>query len=288
MEQEDKNGMLYTVDGSLNAVISHFYHIYHNGGAPVIKHLSPSLEMLLLFNFGTSIPISFNNSSSTKVIKKGCSVIGPLKQMLNYELNEGADSIVVNFRLSGFYSLFNVPLNNFDGQTVYNPDELTGKYSWHELYETLSEITDVKARLTIIADYVAHYIREMDAVVQPLIDGEHYFYNPATHPVKAIASDAKLTERTVQIRFQKYAGYSPKELLRFLRFKMVIAQLTNTQEKMPDMFEIVTAFNYHDQSHLIKDFQQFLGTTPQQFIKDLKGKEFFTVGSGPKSLDVIE
>lgn len=288
MEQEDKNGMLYMVDGSLNAVISHFYHIYHNVGVPVIKHLSPSLEMLLIFNFGTSIPISFNNASSTKVIKKGCSVIGPLKQMLNYELNEGADSIVVNFRLSGFYSLFNVPLNNFDGQTVYNPDELTGKYSWHELYETLSEITDVKARLTIIADYVAHYISEMDAAAQPLIDGEHYFYNPATHPVKAIASDAKLTERTVQIRFQKYAGYSPKELLRFLRFKMVIAQLTNTQEKMPDMFEIVTAFNYHDQSHLIKDFQQFLGTTPQQFIKDLKGKEFFTVGSGPKSLDVIE
>ncbi|WP_228378026.1 helix-turn-helix domain-containing protein [Chryseobacterium luteum] len=164
----------------------------------------------------------------------------------------------------------------------------TYRYSWHELYETLSEITDLKVRLTIIADYVAHYVREMDTAAQPLIDGEHYFYNPATHPVKAIASDAKLTERTVQIRFQKYAGYSPKELLRFLRFKMVIAQLINTQEKMPDMFEIVTAFNYHDQSHLIKDFQQFLGTTPQQFIKDLKGKEFFTVGSGPRSPDVIE
>ena len=288
MEQEDKNGMLYKVEGSLNAVISHFYHIYHNGGAPVIKHLSPSLEMLLLFNFGTSIPISFNKASSTQVIKNGCSVIGPLKQMLNYELNEGVDLIVVNFRLSGFYSLFNVPLNNFNGQTVYNPDELTGKYSWQELYETLYDITNIKARLTIISDYVAHYIHEMDNAAQPLIDGEHYFYNPAIHPVKAIASDANLTERTVQIRFQKYAGYSPKELLRFLRFKMVIARLITANEKMPDMFEIVAAFNYHDQSHLIKDFQQFLGTTPQQFIKDLKGKEFFTVGSGPRSPDIIE
>ena len=288
MEQEDKNGMLYTVEGSLNAVIKHFYHIFHYGGVPVIKHLSPSLEMLLLFNFGTPVPISFNNASSTQVIKKGCSVIGPLKQMLNYELSEGADLIVVNFRLSGFYSLFNVPLNNFDGQTVYNPDELTGKYSWHELYETLSGITDLKARLNILSDYIAHYVREMDTAAQPLIDGEHYFYNPATQPVKAIASDANLTERTVQIRFQKYAGYSPKELMRFLRFKTVIAQLINDQEKFPDMFEIITAFNYHDQSHLIKDFQQFLGTTPQQFIKDLKGNEFFTVGSGPRSPDIIE
>jgi len=286
MEYEDKNGMLYTVGGTLNDVISHYYHIFHTEGTPVAKHLSPSLEMLLIFNFGTPVSISFNNADAPHEFKKGCAVVGPLRKMLNYELTEGADAIVVNFRPSGFYRLFKVPLNNFDGQTVYAPGTLTDKFSFDDLWDELSNIADIKARLSIISGYVAHYINEMDDAARPLIDGEHYFYNPATHPVKAIASDANLTERTVQIRFQKYAGYSPKELLRFLRFKMVIARLTELGPQTPDMFEIITAYNYHDQSHLIKDFQHFLGTTPQQFIKDLKGREFFTVGSGTKNPDI--
>lgn len=108
---------------------------------------------------------------------------------------------------------------------------MSDRFSWQELNETLSSITDIRTRITIISDYVAHYIYEIEDALQPLIDGEHYFYNPATHPVKAIASDAKLTKRTIQILFQKYAGYSPKELLRFLRFKMVLGQLISSQEK---------------------------------------------------------
>jgi len=283
MSQQDSNGMLYTVDGDLNEIISHFYHIHHLQGDTVLKHLSPSLEILLIFNLGSSVAISFNNSCSPNEIQKGCAVIGPLKQMLNYELKEGADAIVVNFRLSGFYRLCKIPLNNLDGQTIYDPDSQMDKFSWNDLWITLSQITDIEARLTIISDYVAHYIHEIEDAVQPLIDGEHYFYNAAKNPVKAIASDAKLTERTIQIRFQKYAGYSSKELLRFLRFKMVLSRFIGGKENSFDMFEIITTFNYHDQSHLIKDFKYFLGVTPQQFLKDLKGKEFFTVGSGTKN-----
>lgn len=288
MQLDDKNGRLYLIEGSLKEVVSHYYHIYNAASETVLKHLSPSLEMLLVFNFGSSVSISFNNSVSPHEVKKGCAVIGPVRKMLNYELKEGADALIVNFRLSGFYRLFKVPLNNFDGQTVYDPDEITDKFSFSELWKTLSEISDLKARLSIISSFIVHYIHEMDDAAQPLINGEHYFYNPSTHPAKAIASDANLTERTVQIRFQKYAGYSPKELLRFLRFKMVLGRLMNAKEKSTDIFEIVAAFNYHDQSHLIKDFQHFLGTTPQQFIKDLKGKEFFTVGSGTKNPDTFE
>lgn len=91
--------------------------------------------MLLIFNFGTTVPISFNNSSLSQDVKKGCAVIGPIKKMLNYELSEGADAIIVNFRLSGFYRLFKVPLNNFDCETVYNPDDLTNMFSLNELWK---------------------------------------------------------------------------------------------------------------------------------------------------------
>lgn len=287
MEQADRNGMLYLVEGNLSEVISHFYHVYNTGYEPVIKHLAPNLEILLIFNFGTPVRISFSNAAPEHEIRNGCIVVGPLRKMINYKLYPGSDAVVVNFKLNGFYRLFKIPLNDLDGETFYDPDLLSDKFSFKEFYVELSTIRDLRIRLSMISSYVSNFVEENDTAVQPLIRGEHYFHDASIQPVKAIASDAQLTERTIQLRFQKYAGYSPKELLRFLRFKAVIDRLMNERDKLTDIFEIILAFGYHDQSHLIKDFQHFLGTTPQYFLKKLINNEFFISGQGPKSKDTI-
>lgn len=287
MEQVDQNGMLYMVEGALTGVISHYYHIYHTGNYPVIKHLSPNLEIMMIFNLGTSIRISIGNTHPEQEIKPGCIVIGPLRNMLNYELNPGADAIVVNFKLNGFYRLFKVAASTLDGEAIYDPDVLTDKYDFEVLRKDLSRFADIKSKLRMISDYVAAFVDVNDDAAEPLLSAEHYFYNPAIQPVKAIAADTQLTQRTIQLRFQKYTGYSPKELLRFLRFKMVVEKLMKEEENDIDIFRIILDFGYFDQSHLTKDFQHFLGTTPQNFIKNLKGKEFFITGHGPKSQDPI-
>jgi AraC-like DNA-binding protein len=87
------------------------------------------------------------------------------------------------------------------------------------------------------------------------------------NPVKVMADKASVTERTVQMRFKKYAGYSPKELLRFLRFKQVMAFILARPKEKIDWFELIVQYGYHDQSHLIKDFKYYTGVTPKQFIK---------------------
>ena len=287
MEQVDQNGMLYRVEGALTGVIGHYYHIYHTGNYPVIKHLSPNLEIMMIFNLGGSVRMSFGNTPPEQEIKPGCIVIGPLRTMLNYELSPGADAIVVNFKLNGFYRLFKVPANNLDDEAIYDPDLLTDKYHFEDLRKDLSRFTDIQSKLRLISDYIAAFIEDNDGAVEPLLSGEQHFYNAAIEPVKAIAAETQLSQRTIQLRFQKYAGYSPKELRRFLRFKMVVEQLMKEEKNDIDIFGIIVEFGYFDQSHLTKDFQHFLGTTPQNFVKQLKGKEFFITGHGPKSEDPI-
>ena len=287
MEQADQNGMLYTVEAALAGVISHYYHIYNTDNYSVIKHLSPNLEIMMIFNLGTPCRVSFGNTHPGQQIKPSCIVIGPLRNMLNYELGPGADAIVVNFKLNGFYRLFKVPANSLEGEAIYDPDVLTDKYNFEDLRKDMSRFTDIKSKLRLISEYVAAFVDDNDNAVGPLLSGEHHFYNPAIEPVKAIAAETQLTKRTIQLRFQKYAGYSPKELLRFLRFKMVVEQLMKEEENDIDIFGIILDFGYFDQSHLTKDFQHFLGITPQNFIKNLKGKEFFITGHGPKSQDQI-
>ena len=108
----------------------------------------------------------------------------------------------------------------------------------------------------------------------PLLNGIGYFQQESVQPVRAIAMDSDLSERTIQLRFKKYLGYSPKELLRFIRFKKVIHQILQTENEQVDWYSLIETFGYHDQSHLIKDFHHYLGTTPQKFVRDIVGKEF--------------
>jgi len=276
--EKDQNGHLYETSSALKGIVSHFYHVFNSAdAAPVIKHVSPSLEMKLIFNFGPPVKISYNQEAPGTAIAR-VSIIGPLKKMLNYELPANADAIVITFELDGFYRLFKVPLTTVTANETHNLAILPHSHYLEELWRELTELEDIQDRLQMLNHFIDSLAETNEAAVKPLIEGEYYFHNPLIQPVKAIAANTGLTERSIQLRFQKYAGYSPKELLRFLRFKAVINYLLNLPKGKPDIFGIIDEFNYHDQSHLIKDFKYFLGTTPNRFIKELKGRQFYLTG----------
>lgn len=279
MMEQDKNGKLIAADASLKGLVSHFYHIFQPpGDAPITKHISPSLEMLLVFNFGPPVPVSFKNEIFGEYVINKLAVIGPLSQMLNYELQAGADAIVVNFVLDGFYRLFRVPVAAVTAGSMIDTGNMVRQHYLEVLWQELASLTDTGERLELLTSFILSLAAPVEPAALPLLAGEAYFHDPVIQPVKAIAADADLTERSIQLRFQKYAGYSPKELLRFLRFKAVIHQLLHQSEARLDIFELIGQYQYHDQSHLIKDFQFYLGTTPKRFLKQLKGRQFYITG----------
>lgn len=275
MEETNPAGQFYETEPPLNEVISHFYHFRRLiNAAPELRQLSPNFEMLLVFNFGEPIRISFNNAPFDNLLINRTAVIGPLRKMLNYELLPGANAIVANFTLNGFYRLFKVPLHEMAGEEILNPDVLIDNTCFSELWGKVNLLATVTEQVQVLSNYATRFIQDNEAGSKPLLDSISYFYNPALQPVKAISSDTKLTERTIQLRFQKYVGYSPKELLRFIRFKDVVYQLLNQTENKVDLISLIDMFGYHDQSHLIKDFNHFMGTTPQQFLKKIKDNQF--------------
>lgn len=275
MEDSALNGQFYEVQAPLNELVSHFYHLHTAADAEVVlNHLSPNFDMLMLFSFGTPIRFSFNDAALNVVPIQQVAVIGPLKKMLNYELQPATDIIVVNFTLNGFYRLFKIPMDKLASDEMMDPDILIDKTCFAELWEQLAALPKVMDRMQLIEAYAASFMTENDPFSIPLLNGLSYFKNPAIQPVKAIAANAALSVRTIQQRFQKFAGYSPKEILRFMRFKEVITQLINQKEKEIDLFELIETYGYHDQSHLIKDFNHFLGTTPRKFLKNIAGKGF--------------
>jgi len=265
----------FEVTGPLHESIRYFYCIRTSSEFKTTnQHLSPNLEMMLIFNFGSPVRISFADDAYGELRLNRVGVVGPLRKMLNYEVLPGSDLIVAVFNTNGFYRLFELPMDEIGGETIMDPDDLAKTDGFSELWKTLKNISSLNDRIDFLKDYARIFIHEVQEAAAPLIKGISYLHNPLIQPVRAMADDADVSERTIQLRFKKYLGYSPKELIRFLRFKQVINAIQIQEATDVDWFGLIEKFGYHDQSHLIKDFHHYLGTTPQKFVREVAGKEF--------------
>lgn len=261
------NSQLIEADERLTTVFSHFYCVQHAPAAlPVQQQLLPNYEMLLVFNFGPDIPASVGDD---QFVVRRTAVLGPLQKMLTYELPAGADLIVMNFTLNGFYRLLGIPMHQFRAGELANPDVLLNNSGFDALRQQLASLTDRTDRLGRISDYALAHLAPNDEAARSLRDSIPYFNQAAVDPVKAVAQRHQVSTRSIQSRFQTQLGYSAKELIRFLRFRKVLHLLCQRQPTPVDWLGLVFEFGYHDHPHLIRDFQYFVGLTPRRFLSRL-------------------
>ena len=75
-----------------------------------------------------------------------------------------------------------------------------------------------------------------------------------------LAKDAGLSRRTLERRFVNHIGATPKKLSRVIRLRNAVFQ----RERLPGWAEVAHAAGYYDQSHMIHDFLELYGMTPEQ------------------------
>jgi transcriptional regulator GlxA family with amidase domain len=83
-------------------------------------------------------------------------------------------------------------------------------------------------------------------------------------PIGRIASEVGWSHRHLIARFRQQIGLSPKTAARLVRFDGVWRRLD--QRRRPSWAQIAGEAGYADQAHLVRDFREFTGTTPTDFV----------------------
>ncbi len=78
-----------------------------------------------------------------------------------------------------------------------------------------------------------------------------------------VASEVGISRQHLARQFAQRVGISPKALARVLRFRRVV-NATSGQPRV-DWADAAAEHGYYDQSHLIADFRELAGTTPDAF-----------------------
>lgn len=263
------------VDDRLLDVLLHFVTIQsEKDEEKQLFHLSPTLELMVVFNFGSPISASFGHSKEKRQVIDRITILGPIRKTLNYELSGKVDVLALPFMYDGVYRL--LPDLQVNKHVAKIDKTVLEAYinGLEPIWEKLTKESSTADRIAVLTDFLLNEgLAKRDIELKPLMAAEADVHVRSINPVKSMANKASLSDRTVQLRFQKYVGYSPKELIRFLRFKLVVVFIR--EQTLPiDWFDIIVKFEYHDQSHLIKDFKYYTGLSPRQFLKVCKGDNF--------------
>jgi transcriptional regulator GlxA family with amidase domain len=93
--------------------------------------------------------------------------------------------------------------------------------------------------------------------------------------IDRLAELAGMSIRQLERRFGERVGMSPKELCRILRFKNVFKHLA--AYAADGWASTALACGYYDQSHMIRDFKHYAGTSPAAYFSGRRaGDRLFT------------
>lgn len=89
-----------------------------------------------------------------------------------------------------------------------------------------------------------------------------------------LAGRLGVTTRSLQRYFGEQVGITPKLLARIVRFQRVFAAV---QHEPSALSQVALACGYYDQSHLVRDFQDFAGDAPTRALTEMpEFTAFFT------------
>jgi len=195
-------------------------------------------------------------------------VLGQTTKPFYIEPTGYVNSFAVRFYPYGFASFVSTPIKKLANKET--PLALLfGEKSSKELAQKIIQAADTQKRIEIIEGFLLDRLSDkatIDNIVKTTIDT--IFLTKGSASINTILKDDLSKRRQLERKFLKQIGMSPKQLGKVIRLQTALKMLLNRQSE--NLTAIAYESEYYDQAHFTKDFKEFTGTTPKDFMEDDK------------------
>lgn len=229
----------------------------------------------------SEIPVRIMADRFPKLILQDPGLCGRIKTTESCNLPESFVSGIITkpklFRISHRYSHVGVSFMPhalkyiFDVKSedlidcFFNMSELVPE----DLHRSLNDAVTGQAKIQILSQFFRERIASSEwkvcGAVEDIISNTHKYRNLN---VKLIAEKNGLATRSIQRHFMDQIGITPKKYLQLYKFELSYKRLKiKTCEALSDIgYDLC----YSDQSHFIRNFKEYSGILPTNFVKELK------------------
>ncbi|MDR8393777.1 helix-turn-helix domain-containing protein [Aliifodinibius sp. S!AR15-10] len=136
-----------------------------------------------------------------------------------------------------------------------------------DLYERLCYAWKTKGKIELLCSFLTEQIAQNTFVDdKPVMSSIRQINESRGNiPIQSIHSELQLSERQFQRRFKQQVGVTPKLFSRIIRFQSALQQVRSHQYQQ--LSDVAFDNGYADQSHFIRDFNEFAGLNPGAYDK---------------------
>ncbi|MEM6805969.1 MAG: helix-turn-helix transcriptional regulator [Bacteroidota bacterium] len=225
------------------------------------QKIIPDGYIEMTFNFKDKI--KRYTSEHEFVVHPNAMVMGQRTKSYFIEPLGDVDSFAVCFYPYGFANFARTPLKDLvDIETPIG--DLFGEIPAKKLEQDISQAASTQKRIEIIESFLLDRLHEnstIENLVKTTVDS--LLASKGSSPINQLLKDNLSKRRKLERDFRKQIGISPKQLGKVLRLQTALNMILNEKESLT---RIAYENEYFDQAHFIKDFKEFVGTTPKEFI----------------------
>jgi AraC-like DNA-binding protein len=143
------------------------------------------------------------------------------------------------------------------------------KYSIEEIEDNLSLKRSASERVQCVEHFLLSILNRdnEDLLIQTAC--KELDKSNGNYPISKLARTLGLTERTLERRFQIHVGATPKKYARIVRLRNALFQ----RRMLSNWADAAYAAGYYDQSHMIRDFHELYGMSPESIHPRLEASK---------------
>jgi len=247
----------------LNSYINRFYYPNESLPLPREKILPlPALDLKINFGGGFQVYDANQGEPFTTLTESWVLGLWTKSHIVDWPLDQ--QYLGVSFKPGGAYRFLGLPLSELQNQVV-SLDAIWGTFA-AELRERLHAAPTIQARFALLEQFLLARLCEAPQGLRAVqyavaeIARQH-----GTLSIRELSESMGMSQKHLIVQLKQMVGCTPKELGRLYRFADILAGIDLTQPV--DWTFVAYQFRYHDQSHFIRDFKEFTGRTPTDYLR---------------------
>ena len=198
------------------------------------------------------------------ILQPRAMVLGQTIEPFYIEPTGYVNTFAIRFYPYGFANFVTMPIKDLANKET--PLELLfGANTAKELEQKIIQAIDSEQRIEIIESFLLEKLNDkttIDNIVKKTVDA--LLSSNGTESITTILKEDLSKRRQLERNFKKQIGVSPKQLGKVIRLQTALKMLLN--KKMDNLTNIAYESEYFDQAHFIKDFKEFTGINPKEFL----------------------
>jgi AraC-like DNA-binding protein len=223
----------------------------------------PASIIPIILNLGPPYGIVDPKVPSERPRLVGSFVAGLHDTFAETESNGYHTCVQVNLTPIGGHLFFGVAMHTLAHRVVELGDILGPPA--RRLEDAMAEASDWERRFDVLEAFISDRIFSARAASPGVVWALEILNKSAgLSNISTLATELGWSHKHLIAKFHEQIGLPPKTVARVLRFHRAIDLLQ--QRDIPRWVEIAQICGYYDQAHLIRDFRQFAGSTPSEYL----------------------